>query len=85
MVKKMQILSGRHICNREMDMRIVDVKEDENSKNNEILSWIIYGICKKCKVVVMLYLFMQSDEPINGIDYTIDYNKVVNDTGEVIK
>lgn len=71
-MKEIKIISGKHKCNSVMDMRIVDVKDD----NKNIVSWIIYGICKKCNVVLVSDLFLQSEKPVLDRDFTINYNKI---------
>jgi len=55
-----------------MDMRIVNVKDDDK----DIVSWIIYGICKKCNVVLISGLFLSSEEPIQDRDFIIYYDKI---------
>ncbi|MEK6951858.1 MAG: hypothetical protein AABX29_02480 [Nanoarchaeota archaeon] len=74
-MEEIKIISGKHKCGKEMDMRITDVKDD--SKN--IVSWIIYGICKKCNVVLISDLFLKSEEPIQDRDFIIDYDKISNE------
>jgi len=73
---EIRIIPGKHKCGREMDMRITDVKDD----NKNIISWIIYGICKKCNVVLINDLVLQSEEPIQDRDFIIDYNKISSGT-----
>lgn len=68
---KIKIIAGKHGCGKEMDMRIVDVKD-----NKKIIAWIVYGICKKCKIVLISDLFLQSEEPVQDRDFIIDYNNV---------
>lgn len=67
-----QIIAGKHKCKRDMDMRIVNTKDDDGS----IVAWIIYGICKKCNTVIVSSIFTQSEEPLQDRDYIIDYNKI---------
>lgn len=55
-------------------MRIVDAKND----NNESAAWIIYGICKKCNIVMISELFLQEEKPLQDIDFIIDYQKKSN-------
>lgn len=71
-MKETKIIPGKHKCGKEMDMRIADVKDDDKN----IVSWIIYGICKKCSVVLISELFLQPEEPILDVDFMIDYSKV---------
>ena len=75
---KIKIISGKHKCGKEMDMRITDVKDD----NKNIISWILYGICKKCNVVLVSDLFLQSQEPVQDRDFMIDYNKISDEIKE---
>lgn len=69
---EIRIIPGKHKCGREMDMRIVDVKDDDKN----IISWIICGFCKKCNVVLISELFLQSEEPVQYRDFMIDYDEV---------
>lgn len=69
---EIKIIAGKHKCGKEMDMRIVDVKN--NNKN--IIAWIVYGVCKKCKTVLISDLFLQSEEPVQDRDFIIDYDKI---------
>lgn len=73
-----KIIAGRHKCGKDLDMRITDVKDD--SKN--IVSWIIYGVCKKCNVVIINGLFLQPEKPVQDRDVIIDYNKISEDKNE---
>lgn len=76
MIKELKIISGKHRCGKEMDMRITDVKDN----NQKIISWIVYGVCKRCKTVLMSNLFLQSEEPIQGQDFIIDYNEICKES-----
>lgn len=69
---EIKIIAGKHKCGKEMDVRITDVKDD----NKNIVSWIIYGICKKCNVVLISNLFLQSEKPVQDRDFMVDYGKV---------
>jgi len=40
---EMKIISGKHKCGKDLDMRIVDVKDDDKN----IVSWIIYWSISK--------------------------------------
>ncbi len=75
-MKEIKIINGKHKCGRKMDMRITDVKDD----NNKIVSWIIYGICKKCNIVLICDLFLESEEPMQDRDFIIDYDKISSET-----
>jgi hypothetical protein len=65
---EIHIIPGKHTCGRIMDMRIIDDKKDRPF-------WIIYGICKKCEMVIVSNIFTDV-EPIQGVDYIIDYTKI---------
>ncbi|MBU0756513.1 MAG: hypothetical protein KKF44_00480 [Nanoarchaeota archaeon] len=49
----------------------MDAKDD----NNESAAWIVYGVCKKCNVVMVSSMFLQADEPKLGVDFIVDYEK----------
>jgi len=66
---EMVIIPGEHKCGRIMDMRILP---DEGTSSKPF--WIIYGICKKCDMVIVSNIFMDK-EPIRDVDYIIDYTK----------
>lgn len=66
------MIAGKHKCGKEMDMRIADVKDD----NKSIVSWIIYGICKNCNLVLISQLFLQPEKPEQDRDFIIDYDKI---------
>ena len=70
-MNEIKIIPGKHKCKKEMNMRIIDVKDDDK----KIVSWIIYGICKKCNVVLICDLFLQNEKPVLDRDFIIDYNK----------
>ena len=73
MTTEMKILAGKCCkCNGLLEMRIDNVKDEE-----QIFGWIIFGVCKKCKVVYMENLFSQSEKPMIDVDFTIDYEKKV--------
>ena len=78
---KIRIIPGKHKCGRDMGMRITDVKDD----NQNVVSWIIYGVCKKCGVVLVSDLFLQSEEPVQDRDFTIDYDKIAKGVNGEIK
>jgi len=75
-----KIIAGKHKCKRKLDMRIVDVKDDDNS----IVAWIIYGICKKCNTVLINGLFTQTEKPVQDRDFIIDYDKISSEVEENI-
>ncbi len=69
---EIKIIAGKHKCGKDMNMRMVDVKDD----NKNIVAWIIYGICKKCNIVLISDLFLQPEKPMQDRDFIIDYDKV---------
>ena len=75
-MKELRIIPGKHKCGKKMDMRIADVKDD----NEDVVSWIIFGVCKNCDTVVMLDLFVQLEEPIQDVDFLIDQEIVLDET-----
>ena len=70
-MKEIKLLPRKHCCGKEFDMRITDAKDD----NNESAAWIVYGICKKCNVVMVSSMFLQPEKPQMGVDFIVDYNK----------
>ena len=69
-MKEIKIFPGKHICGKEFDMRIIDAKDD----NNEPAAWIIYGVCKKCSIVMVSSMFLQNEKPTLGVDFMVDHN-----------
>lgn len=72
-----KIIAGKHKCRKYLDMRITDVKDDDKN----IVSWIIYGVCKKCNVVIINDLFLQPEKPLQDRDFIIDYNQISDGKG----
>ena len=70
-MKEIKLLPGKHCCGKEFDIRIMDAKND----SNESAAWIVYGVCKKCKVVMVSNMFLQSEKPQIGVDFIMDYSK----------
>lgn len=58
----MKEIAGLCNCGREMEHRII-------SEDNVHM---VYGICKKCETVLVQYLSTEY-EPIQDVDYTINY------------
>lgn len=52
-------------------MRITDAKDD----NQNSAAWIVYGVCKNCKVVMVSSMFLQVEKPQQGVDFIVDYDK----------
>jgi hypothetical protein len=67
MSEDMKVIAGKHKCGRELDMRIL---EEEKSPK----FWLIYGICKKCEVVLVSAIFKKF--PVENVDYLLDYTLV---------
>lgn len=70
-MNEIRLLPGKHCCDKEFDMRIIDAKDD----NGKSAAWIVYGFCKRCKVVMVSNMFLQEEQPQQGIDFVIDYDK----------
>ncbi|MBS3176897.1 hypothetical protein J4457_06705 [Candidatus Woesearchaeota archaeon] len=70
-MKEIKLFPGKHCCGKGFDMRIMDAKDD----NNKSAAWIVYGVCKKCNVVMISSMFSQSEKPELGVDFIVDYNK----------
>jgi hypothetical protein len=62
----MKVIPGLHDCGREMDLRITDVKATK--------FWVVYGLCKKCNILAVISLLKKETEPIQDVDFYIDYN-----------
>ena len=73
----MQIYAGKCKCKKDLDMRITEVRENENNLKSDIIAWIIFGICKRCEKIYFQGLFSQEEMPIVGVDFIIYYNKVI--------
>jgi hypothetical protein len=67
MSEQMAIIPGKCKCGKKLDLRINNVEEG---------LWMIHGFCTPCKVVYILQLMEQHEEPRGGIDYIIDDNTV---------
>ena len=70
-MKEIKLFPGKHCCGKEFDMRIMDAKDD----NNKSAAWIVYGVCKKCNVVMVSNMFLQSEKPQIEVDFIVDYGK----------
>lgn len=70
-MSEIKLLPGKHSCGREFDMRITDAKDDTQNS----AAWIIYGVCKNCKVVMVSNMFLQAEKPQQGVDFIVDYDK----------
>lgn len=71
------MIAGKHKCGKELDMRMLDVKDGDKN----IVAWVIYGVCKRCSLVLVSDIFTQKEEPIQGPDFIIDYTKVSQEAG----
>lgn len=72
-MKELKVIAGKDTCGKNLDMRITDCKDDKG----EPVAWIVYGICKKCNLVLISDLFIQEEEPVQGVDFVVDYDKAV--------
>lgn len=70
----LSIVAGKHICGRVMTMRLNSIQEGKT------IGWLIHGVCKKCKVVVVSKFFHQEEEPIEGVDFIVDENLTTKTT-----
>ena len=70
-MKEFKLFPGKHCCGKEFDMRIMDAKDD----NDESAAWIVYGVCKKCNIVMVSNIFLQAEKPKLGVDFVVDYDK----------
>ncbi len=52
-------------------MRVMDAEDEEGKP----AAWIVYGHCKKCKVVMVSSIFIQPEKPEEGADFIIDWSK----------
>jgi len=71
---EMQFYDGKCKCGKKLDMRITDVKDDKK----QIIAWLIYGFCKKCRTTFIQGLFTQQEQPELGMDFIINYNKTIS-------
>ena len=69
-MKEIKLFPGKHCCGKEFDMRIMDAKDD----NNKSAAWIVYGVCKKCNVVMVSNMLLQLEKPQLGVDFIVDYS-----------
>ncbi len=73
----MKILAGKCKCERELHFRQVQVREDEDDKTSEIFCWLVWGMCESCENLWMQMMFKEKVAPTQGIDFEIDWNKIV--------
>jgi len=64
MATEIQYIPTKHQCKKTMLLKIEKIDDED--------CWMLYGICKKCKVVVCMALFMQKNKPIPKIDYILE-------------
>ena len=67
MSKKCVLIPDRHKCGKRLSMRITDCEDD----NGVVLSWLIYGHCKKCRVVLIIGMFNQEEKPVQNVDWML--------------
>lgn len=72
---EIQILSGKCTCGKRLEERIFPPQEKDEQK-----IWLIYGVCKKCKMVYMQTIFTE-EEPKENRDFIIDYEKCGDKNG----
>lgn len=77
---EMKIISGKHECGKTLDIRISNNKNDIKKDSRIKPFWIIYGVCKHCKIIIMEDVFFTMDEPKLDVDFIIDYDKIVKTT-----
>ncbi len=60
-------------CNEghKLELRKVEVREDEDNPKSEIVCWLLHGFCKECSKVFMMDIFKEKISPTEGIDYKI--------------
>ena len=74
---EMKTIAGKHKCGKEMEFRIIDVDGNtDKKKEKKVIGWIIYGVCKKCNEVLLSDLIMQEAQPIQNVDFRVDYELV---------
>lgn len=65
-------------CKKELDCRIVEVREDEKDKKSKILAWLIHGFCKPCQKVFVLSIIQGEEKPVQNRDFMLS-DKVVDE------
>ena len=68
----------RTMCTKghDLDLRLSEVRRDEEDKNSEIVCWLIFGVCDKCETIIMQGIHNEKIEPTEGIDYIILNEKI---------
>ncbi len=66
------------LCDKghQMDLRITEVRENEDDKSSPIFAWLLMGVCKRCHKIIMQGIHKEKIEPTEGIDYEIIHKKV---------
>ena len=77
-MNEIQTIKGKHKCGIHMDIRVVEIPENEKDIISKTFAWMIYSLCKKCRVVLIQGMFIQSNRPTLNIDFII-IPEVVND------
>lgn len=70
----MNLIAGRHKCGRKLEFRMDVTKSDEGTLS------LIYGICKKCEVIVASGVWSGEEPPIPGIDYIIEWDEIAEES-----
>ena len=73
---EMRLIAGKHKGGKLLDTKIISFEVDDK----EILGWIVYGICKKCNIVIILHIFIEPEQPIQDVDFTIT-DKIAEEGG----
>ncbi len=68
-----EMIEMRNLCPKghEMDLRMVEVREDENDDSSKILCWLMFGVCGDCSRIIMQGIHKEKIEPTEGIDFII--------------
>jgi len=83
--EEIQIYGSKCKCGKELDMRIVDTRENEKDLKSKVLAWIIYGSCKKCEIVYFQGLFPQEEKPVQERICPKCHKRTLDVTGEGIR
>ena len=59
-----------------LELRKVEVREDEDNPHSKIVCWLLHGFCNKCSKVFMMDIFKEKISPTEGIDYEIILERI---------
>lgn len=67
----------RDICpeGHEIELRQTELRKEEDNPSSEILGWLMFGVCDKCKKIFVQGIHQEKIEPTEGIDYIIVHKK----------